>query len=174
MKTTTIILLLLATADGGHSQVQTLDARQVVNPVLQWVYFSELPPGTAARSIDKDFFSAPIRARIEALAEPIVWVEVSIAGSTNTFIFDLRRRLLIETKLSEQEFLKKQGIRDGDDGFRKLLTLRVRAASAATLERVSFETGGDCHGRFGRVSFQRAGEGLSLTRAVSGGSKCCF
>ena len=174
MKIIAIILLLFTTVVGGNSQVHPSDAAQLVTPILQWVYFSELPPGVAARDIDKEFLGARIRARIEALVEPIVWVQVSIADSTNTFAYDLRRRQLLETKTAEPEFLKAHGIRDGDDGFRKFLTLRVRVASATKLEQVSFETGGECYGRFGAVSLQRVGENLNIAKARNGGSKCCF
>ena len=174
MKSAIIILLFLTATFGSRGEERVADAEQIANPILRWLYLSELPPGTVIRDDDKAFWSATGKDRILSSPNQTAWVSVTIYGVTHKFTYDIGQRHLQPTDLTEAEFLRANSIRDGGKELQQFLTVHVRVAPEANGLEASFDTGGMCHGRNGSISFHRAGQVITLIKAKRRGTKCCF
>lgn len=174
MKHAFIILLLLAVTFVRADEERTKAAEQIVKPLLQWIYFSELPPGAVTSDDRKEVWPGTVRDRLLKSTVQTAWVSVTIPGATKRFTFDIGQRRLTPTDITEQDFVRVHALGDGENGLYQYRIVRIHAAAETKGFEVKLDTGSICHGRRAGASFERGGQFLTLTEAYLRGVKCCF
>jgi hypothetical protein len=174
MKHLVIIVLLLATPFARADEESVKIAEQIVKPLLRWMYFAELPPRAVTPEGRRDLWPPAVRDRLLKSPVQTAWVSIVVPGATNTFTFDIGRRLLTPTDTTESAFLRAYAIGDGEAGLYQYLAVRIRAASEPQGFAVSFNTGSTCHGKYCSASFDKTGQVITLIGVNRATSKCCF